>query len=247
MIRTAFTAFTATLILAGTAAAQERADGWRMGGFATLGPSIYAGEDNDLSVIPAISYQTGRWQFGLNGVSAQVWDEGGSALEVLLRPRFFGLVFADAPELAGIDRDITGDVGASWSYDVSPVTSIEVTGLVEVTGAHGGQEIELKLDQEVSVAGFPLFVGASVTWQSADLSGYLYGVSASEATGSRAAYEPGSVLIPEVSISSGYPLGSGAFLFGGVRYSVLPGEVSSSPIVTRDDDFGVFVGVTRSF
>lgn len=227
--------------------AQEKSDGWSAGAFGTAGQSIYVGKEASFNILPSLSYKTGSLEFGLNGISVTAIEAGPSKVEAFLRPRFFELVFAEAPELAGIDRDITGDLGASWLLEFSPETSVTLTVAQEVTGKHDGQEIELQADHQIAIGQIPVFLTGKLAWQSEGLAEYLYGVRAREATGTRPAYAPGSVVIPSISVSTGYPLTPQALLFGGVAYSALPDAVSRSPIVNRRDEITLFAGINYAF
>jgi len=227
--------------------AQDRPDGWSIGGFATIGQSIYLGESASAAAVPNVSYKSGDWTFGVAGITRQFYESGPSKVDLHLKPRFFGLVSADAPELDGIDRNITADIGANWTYTLSQATSFEVEVLQDITDAHNGQEIAFGIEQKVTLGPVPLWMGGTLTWQSDGLSNYLYGVSASEATGSRAAYSPGPVLIPSLSVTSGFPINNRAFLFGSLRYEMLPDEVTASPIVARDGALSLVTGISYAF
>ena len=235
------------LIAALPAFAQQRPDGWSIGGFATIGQSIYVGDTFSARVLPGISYKRGAWSYGFNGISGEIQSTDKSSVKLLLRPRIFGLITSDAPELDGINRNLTADLGASWSYDLTPQTSLEVTALQEVTGAHNGQEVKFEVEQKVNLGVVPFWLSGGATWQSDDLAGYLYGVSSNEAKASRAAYAPGAVLIPSISATTGYPINDRTLMFGSLTYRMLPDEVSSSPIIARDDQVRLSLGVNYNF
>ena len=236
-----------SLIWALPVVAQQQPDGWSFGAFSTVGSSLYVAEDRTLTVLPSLSYKSGPWRAGLNGVSHRYIDDGVNRLTFALKPRFFGLIFNDAPELAGIDRNITADLGGDYRFKASEDLSFGLKGAVEVTGAHSGQELELDVEQKISVAGIPLWVGGALTWQSPELADYLYGVRASEAVAGRPSYAPGAALIPSISVSSGYPISKSTFMFGSLNYRILPDDVSKSPIVSASDQLRLFLGVTTSF
>ena len=236
-----------SLIWAMPAMAQQQPDGWSYGAFSTIGSSFYVGQDRSLIVLPGLSYKSGPWRAGLNGVSYRHIDNGRDRLTFSLKPRFFGLIFNDAPELAGIDRNITADLETDYRFKASDDLSFGLRGAFEVSGAHSGQEFEIDVEQKISVAGIPLWLGGALTWQSPDLAGYLYGVGSSEAVSGRPSYDPGAVLIPSVSLSSGYPISKSTFMFASLNYRILPDEISSSPIVSASDQLRLILGVTTSF
>jgi len=176
------------------------------------------GETAGAIALPSISYKQGDWEFGLNGISANLYDEGASKITFLIRPRFPEFSPDDTPELNGLEQNVTGDA-----------------------------EVEFFIERKVQLGPVPIWASASLNWQSSNLSDYLYGVSASEARSGRPAYNPGAVLIPSVALTSGYPLGDKAFLFGVLGYRVLPSEVTDSPIIDRDDELSLITGISYSF
>ena len=234
-------------IAAVPALAQQRSDGWSIGGFATVGQSIYVGKDISARILPGISYTSGDWSFGLNGITNTLSKTDTSTVELMLKPRIFGLITSDAPELDGIDRNLTGDVGISWSYKIAPDTTVEASILQEVTGIHNGQEARAEIEQKIMLGPVPIWLAGAITWQSDDLAGYLYGVSASEAAATRAEYNPDAALIPSASATTGYPINDKTLLFGRLTYRLLPDEITSSPIVARDDQLRLSVGLNYSF
>ena len=68
-----------------------------------------------------------------------------------------------------------------------------------------------------------------------------------KATATRAAYNPDAALIPSVSATTGYPINDKTLLFGRLTYRLLPDEITSSPIVARDDQLRLSVGLNYSF
>lgn len=234
------------LVYGSQLAAQERSDGWSIGGIAAVGQSIYVGEDGGGIVVPAVRYKRGDWTYGLDGVTGRIWDDGPASVEFMVKPRFPEMSDG-TPELAGIDRTITGDAGAKLSYDLGADTTLAITALQEVTDAHHGQEIEVFVERKVAVGPVPFWLSGALTWQSADLAGYLYGVGASESRPGRPAYDPGAALIPSVAIATGYPLTKTGLLFGVLGYRALPSAVTNSPIVDRRDELSLTTGLTFSF
>ncbi len=234
------------LILSQPALAQDSSDGWSVGGVAFISQSIYVGESTNVFAFPAISYTKGKWEFGVNGITGTLHDEGASKVEFLIEPRF-AEISDDTPELSGMDRRISGDVGARWSYEVVEDTTVEITARQDITDAHNGHELELLVERKVQIGPVPIWASAALTYQDSNLSNYLYGVDVSEARTGRPAYDPGAVLIPSVAFTTGYPLAEKAFLFGVLGYRAMPSAVTDSPIVARDSELSLTTGVAYSF
>lgn len=92
-----------------------------------------------------------------------------------------------------------------------------------------------------------MFIEAGAVWQDADLAGFLYGVSAAEATTGRAAYAPGDVVVPYLSISTAVPITDSVSAFAAVTADFLPEEVADSPIIDEDIGGGFIFALTYNY
>jgi MipA family protein len=153
----------------------------------------------------------------------------------------------DSAELTGIDRDHTLDGGVQLDFDLSEATGLVAKAVMEVTDEHDGQEVMLALQHRLFLGQVPLMVDAGLKWQSEELSNYLYGVRDSEATGTRAAYSPGEVAISYPSVGTAVPISDKARIIGAVRADFLSDEVSDSPVIDKDVDATMTLGLAFSF
>lgn len=230
-----------------TAAAQSGPpQGWSLGLGGTLGTDPYVGDDFDALPFPIIQYRGERFSVGLEGATYTLYRSGPFSLDGTLGPRIFGLVFSNADELDGIDRDITGDVGLAARYDTG-IAFARAAVKQEFTRQHDGQEVELAVGTRLPAGRVRLQFEAGATYQSGDLASYLWGVETGEATPDRAAYDPGEALIPFLGATAIYPLSDRLTLIGTSRLDVLPDAVADSPIVDESVTIGGFFGISYRF
>ncbi len=238
----------ALFALATPTQAQERAEGFSVGVGLTHPSSIFAGEDGTMQVFPLLRYDTDAFSVGIpEGLRVTVFSDQDLRLGAVIAPRLSALSDVESAELAGIDRDLTFDGGASVRYLYRRGTQLRLRAVTELSDEHGGQEISAELRQPIPLGRIPLLASAGLTWMSDDLAQYSYGVLASEALAGRLEYAPGDVIIPHVSVSSVFPISDNLNLVGSVRAEVLPDEVTNSPIVDEDIGVNTFLGLTYQF
>ncbi|MEM8977209.1 MAG: MipA/OmpV family protein [Pseudomonadota bacterium] len=237
------------LTLATPVIAQEDGprDSWSLGLVAAIATNPYLGEDTEVLPYPALTYRNGPFSIGTFGVEYDVYATERLTFSAGLVPRFTGLFSTDAPELDGIDRKVTGDVALGLEYDLGNGFSTDLTFRQEFTGEHDGQELVLDLGYGTQIGWVGLKFSAGAAWQSRDLSGFIWGVSPSEARPGRPAYSPGDVIIPYAAVNAFVPLTQNWTLIGTARADFLPSDVSDSPIVDEDDIYSLILGATYSF
>ena len=245
MRRTVTVALAATL--ATPLAAQDDTTGFYAGGLVTLGTDIYVGDNDEAAGLPLIGYRGDGFSIGTDGASVQVLDRGDATLNLFAAPRFFALTDVDTPELEGVDRDVTLDLGVRYSVDIASRTVLDLSLAQEVTGEHDGQEIDARLSQGFNLGPVPLTAFGGVTWRSDDLSRYMFGVFDGEARVGRAAYDPGATTTPYLGLRGGYPLSDRALLIGTLRVDFLGSDIEDSPIVDEDTAVSLGLGVRFSF
>ena len=122
--------------------------------------SAYVGDGSSPRVWPLLRYESPTFSIGTDGLRLTLTDRAPVRIKGVMSPRFTGLSDPDAPELAGIDRDITADVGVTLRYSLGTGTALTATVLQEVTGQHDGQEVRL---------GGQARLGAATLWPAARL------------------------------------------------------------------------------
>ena len=121
--------------------------------------------------------------------------------------------------------------------------------LADVAGASGGQEVSLQYSYPFDMGKGSLTPNTGVTWLSKDMANYYFGTLDEEVARGVVDYTPGSVIVPHVGMNYFRSLNEKWSVVGFVKYSLLPDEITDSPIVEADTDgmFSMFVGFSRGF
>ena len=237
----------ALIALSPAAHAQERPTGFSVGAAMVASTGVYAGQDARIGLAPVIRYDGNGFAIGTDGARFDLLRGDGPTLSFVLTPRRAPYNEADAALLAGLDRETTIDAGLRASFAFSPQISATFTAKTEVTGKHNGSEITAALSSRQMLGRFPLALSAGVSWKDANLSNYLYGVSATEVIVGRAAYNVGESITPYLGATMTVPISDNVTAFGTVRASFLPDSVKNSPIVSGNVAVSTLFGVTYRF
>ena len=231
---------------------------WGVGLAAILNDSPYAGEGTRVLPIPLITYQGENFYF--RGITAG-WNfmrTESFELAAITKFRFDGFSVDDLgrKELAsnGInyklleDRDIALDagLGMKWSGEAG---EIEIELLADVTDTSGGQEVSIQYGYPIHLGNGMLIPTIGATWMSEDNANYYYGTLDTEVTRGVINYKPGAATIAQVGFSYFQPIGEKWSLMTSVKYSMLPDEITNSPLVTPDTDgtASVLIGISYGF
>ncbi len=251
------------LSLGGAVPVLANDDDWTMrfgvGGYA--GNSPYVGSETTRILSPIASFRWRGFTVGTTGVS---YRTGG--LELTLNSATFdyslnertnfrlGVVYQGAPYTSGSDPQLAGLNRAGWQEAVlgfrsQPTDATELSLDIgrDISGNVNGGEITLAGKTRVALGPLPLDAQIGMNWKSEDMAMYLYGVRASEATGTRAAYSPGASLSPFISLQAAVPLGENVAAISEFRVEALPSNVTSSPIVARSFVGSLSFGVGVQF
>jgi len=204
--------------------------------------SPFVGESSQYIPYPIITYRNGPFEIGTFGVSYDFIDRNNFLLRAGVAPRFSALAEADAPELAGIDREFTADVYLGAEYRFDSGFNVGAQFRQDITGEHDGQGLRFDLGYSTLAGKTGIDVGAGILWQSDDLANYVWGVFPSEALPGRPAYDVGDVVIPFLSLEVERPVTDRWSIFGSVRVDFLPDDVTDSPIIEEDSPVLVSLG-----
>ena len=209
---------------------------------------LYIGDDGEFFALPLVRYDSAAFSIGFpDGLRVTISGNSEFTLSGVLAPRLSTIDMSDAAELDGLDRETTFDIGLLARYDLTPGTSISFRAVTEISDEHGGSEVDLNIRQGLPLGGIPFFALAGARWQSDELSSYLYGVSATEATIDRAAYSAGDHITPYLGVGTSIPLTDQIRLNASVRAEFLPDEVTNSSIVDEDVSVSGIVGIAYTF
>ena len=130
-------------------------------------------------------------------------------------------------------RHTTFLVGPEWTFSYGALSG-QLNALHEVTGEHDGYEVRAAVAAPLLRAKGSLVASAGITWKSAELVRYYYGIDQ--------VYEPGSALSPFVKLRYSRPLSDRWTLNAFAHYEHLAGAIANSPVVSEDHVTTVFAG-----
>jgi MipA family protein len=132
-------------------------------------------------------------------------------------------------------RRTTYLMGPEWTFAYGRFTG-QLNAVREVTGRHDGLEVRAALATPLFAGRFgSLSASSGITWKSAEVVRYYYGVDDF--------YEPGSALSPFVKLRYSRELSDRWGLNVFAHYEHLASSISDSPLVSEDHVTTVFAGV----
>jgi len=176
-----------------------------------------------------------------------VAPEPSLRIDILAVPRFLGYKAEESPVLEGLEgTGYSVHAGVSFSMVNGPV-NLNLQLLTDVLDESGGSEIAGTISKTFTWNKLSLTPAFSINWQDDALVDHYYGVSASDATATRAQYSAGSVVNMAVSLTAGYPITSKLNVFGALRMDQFGSEIENSPIVDEDSTSSATLGFVYSF
>lgn len=166
------------------------------------------------------------WEFGLIG-----------------RVQTLGFGGTETDELRGLDA-------RRWSLEVGPIVGyrglpvhMQARSYWEVLDRHSGTTSEIEFSLPRQFARGHIVPSVKFSYLSDRYSRYYFGVADYEATTTRPAYEPGSAVNIWAGLSLGYTLTPKWLLSTTVGVEFLDDAISASPIVARERQLSVSVGL----
>jgi outer membrane protein len=242
------------LLLASTPALAQPAEGerpaqprWTFGVLAADRDAPYVGLDEGLLVVPLVRFEGERaYLRGLRG-GWRLRETAGHELSLFGQARLDGFDADDSAFLAGMaDRKFSLDLGVASTWTIEKVGAFEVAVSADALDRSGGYEASLSWNGLFRAGGFTFIPGVSARWQSDDIIDYYYGVRTGEALPGRAAYRGESALTPDVSLLMQRRLSPRWTLFARASHAWLPSGISNSPIVDRDANTSLLLGLGYS-
>jgi outer membrane scaffolding protein for murein synthesis (MipA/OmpV family) len=208
--------------------------------------SIYKGEKSETAAVPFLSYDSDRLHLGFDGIGFNVVNRDDLEFALRLAPGEKPDFPKNRPLFAGLKRGTPIEAGFDATYSFE---NFYVSGgaMFDVSSEHKGYQAEAKLGSEFAFGSAMVDVGAGVRTRDGKLNNFLYGVSAAEANGSRAAYDVGSTTEPFIDITVSYAVSDNVILLGVADYHLLDDKVHSSPLSNGKDSYSVGLGLIYSF
>ena len=222
-------------------------------GTPALGLGVYAGTDNylgekmDWDQVPLFLYEGKRAFAQGNSFGYRLFRDDTASFAPLVRGRIQSIDPSEVPELRRlVERESTIEAGATATFSTA-LGELQLTHVADVLGRHDGVESDFTYRIPIRGERWSLTPWISVIWQSADLTGYYYGVSESESIGDRPSYTPGDARNLVYGINASYRLGDRGLLFANVGIENLDSTIADSPIVESDTNTRGFVGASWIF
>ncbi len=220
-----------------------------LGAGAVVMTSPYYGVGAKVMPVPFFSWDYKGFYF--RGIEAgySFYEHGGLKLSVVTSPRMMGYSSEDSTALNGMeDRRQSWDAGLRAELEL-PFKGLSLNARVlnDILSRYNGREGELFLEQFYKLKYFRLRMSAGVKAQSAQLTGYYYGVRSAEVRPDRSAYDPGSAADPFVGVmlATGFSKEWRVVIRTGVEW--LDNNICKSPIVKDTYIVSGAIGVARNF
>ena len=117
----------------------------------------------------------------------------------------------------------------------------------DVSGTHDGYEIAADYSYRITRGRWSLAPSFELSWKSAALSNYYWGVHPDETSATLAAYEARGGLGWQAGLRANYYLTKSMRLAISTNYESLQHSVARSPLVRQDHVLGYFAGVGWQF
>lgn len=217
--------------------------------------------DIPLIVLPQISYYGKRFFLENLDVGVTLHEGRSSTFNLIASPgydrvffyrddlqNFFvsgatGAVSLASPTDKEIEPAVEFDVrprrttylaGPEWLFQYGNIVG-QVDALYEITGRHDGYEVRAAVAAPIIQSEHSLVVSGGLTWKSAEVVHYYYGVDG--------LYEPGAALSPFLKLGYTRALSDRWSINAFVHYERLGSAIADSPIVSGDGVTTAFVGV----
>ena len=236
------------LLAAGSGLHAEGA--WTLGAIIVGETGYYVGQKDEVALVPYISFETERFEFSLHdGVAYHAFQGDGpngsaARLSFVLTPRWEP-DFSDDPVFDGLDRDTAFEVGMRGAY-ARGLFFAEAEALADVSDTHNGYEASAAVGLQYEAGAFRLEGGVGARYRSGDLNQHLFGVSASEAGATRAAFTPGDSTTGFASVTAAYALNDNVALVGDITFEDF-GNMQASPLVGKGSTTSLALGLIYQF
>jgi len=240
------------------AAAPAKADGpAREGGEASrfalgLGviseASAYRGVGTDTKVLPVLMYENQYVRLVGPGLDLKLPSAGPVSFALTAKYSDEGYKASDAEELQGMAERKDGFwLGAKAKWH-TPWVAVSAAFLGDASNHSGGQQFKLEASKGFGLGQrMRLEPRLGLTWFDKSYVDHFYGVTAGEATASRAAYTGPSTVNTELGLRLNAQLAPRHGLMVDVKHTLLGSGIKNSPLVDRSGVSSLFVAYLYQF
>jgi outer membrane protein len=210
--------------------------------------SPYAGAGRRFDLMPLYIYNGNQLFLDVNRVGVKLLDEPSQRIDLLVERRLEGFPLTSTPaSLTGMAQRLSSvDMGISYTLQ-QPWGQLKTELVRDINSTHQGTEARLGYAKEWRAGALSWRPTLSLAWRSAQLNDYYYGVKASEATATRAAYAPGAGLEARLGLHATHQVSRHWRLLTGVSATVLGKGVANSPIVQQRVLPSYYLGAVYDF
>jgi outer membrane protein len=222
---------------------------WILGAGAASYNNIYRGEGSEAVVFPNIIYNGERFfvKDGAFNLSLLQGDAFSGGLIVKLQGNFLtdDSDYDDNHLLAGLEERETNIDGGFFINHSTEMGRFNATVLTDASSEHGGHSLAMSYTFDLTAGNWAINPVIGLQWISDKKVDHLYGVSASEATTFRTAYEADSAVNVFAGVRGRYQLNQhwDANLSAGV--TSLSSSIKDSSII--EDDLAYHVGASINY
>ncbi len=190
-------------------------------------------DNADITVSVLARFNSDRVFFGRTDTKFVVFDAVGAPL-------------TEAVELIIPDRDYAIEAGFELLTD-GPWGFLQLSAFHDVSGTHEGFEVDASYGIGFRHENWYIEPEIGLSYKSADLNDYYWGVRPGEANDALPAYEAADGFNPRVRLRAAYYFSREWSFALSAEYERLNDEAASSPIVERDGVLGYFAGIAYRF
>lgn len=233
--------------------------GPNLGGIVTWQTSPYKNAGAIADFIPNYGYDSellyldaARVGLQFKAAGPEIFNtQSAQRFQLFLAHQFEGspLVGATPPVLASLSPRHSGtDAGAAWLLSgPQDQTTLALQARHDVSQTSYGSTIQLSLQHNSPVGPAVLTPELALSWRSASLNRYYYGISAQEATTALPAYNPGAGLNVSLGLRAQTWLSEHWQVMGGVAATAFSSGLADSPIVQKHGVASLYLGLDYEF
>ena len=222
-----------------------------LGGGLRTGQSPYRASDNEddvrLDLVPLYLYE-GKYLFARGTAGGlHVYKDNGLEFNLYARYRFQKLDPGRNAYYEGLeDRDQSLDGGIELGLS-RRWGQLKLDWVSDLLGRHEGEEVRASYRYQFDAGPWSFSPFIAWTWQSANLAGYYFGVSADEARPDRPEYRPGDAQWISYGLNTSWQATDRIQWFANVVFGGASSEIVNSPLIEEDGFSSAFVGGTYLF
>ncbi|MFI3014263.1 MipA/OmpV family protein [Klebsiella aerogenes] len=218
--------------------------GFISGGGAISGQARYQAQDNKTWVIPGAFYFGDQFMYLGDRARYYFHVDDKFALYGYGRYRFSNLDPGDAEPLHGMNKrkgEFEAGMGITF---ITPYALLSARMASDITGRSNGQELLLWTDFPIIRGQLLVMPGFGMMIRSDKMANYYFGgVSSSEASPGRKAWDTGTTVSPMAAVIASYRFSAHWVGMFAANYELYDNDIADSPIVQHQGEWYTITGV----